>query len=788
MDDNVILFPSPGEPPTPFLNIQECIKLRNQYAKASLQRPRDFPNDRLNNLNNLDESALTFTLVEGVYRVNDDADPVAKIPSIKDYYINLYRVIAINGDGPTKTVVGRRLKYLADKFETYLSEAERDELNDIKKGYRDLANIYKVDTHVHHTACMSLHRLNAFINEQIDKLDSEVWESPAEKQAVWHAAKVLKLLEETPAPELSPGSGHVSIDAMDMLAYRDSFHRFDNFNKKYSPAGVINDLGAYEGCEWRISVGGESPDDWKILADWIDTYKLHSSRVRWLIQVPRRSHPKKTFEEIVKNIFEPLFKATKDPSKHKKLHKFLEKVVGFDSVDDESKVEHRIGKTPPTPQQWKMEHVPPYSYWAYYMYANIATLNHWRKKRGFNTFVFRPHSGEAGDPEHVAAAFLTAQGIAHGITLRNSPVLQYLYYLKQIGIAMSPISNNALFLEYENNPLPNFFKVGLNVSLSTDDPLLFHFTHNALLEEYSVATHMFKFSQASLAELARNSVVQSGFEKEVKDGWMGTNWLNVNDINHTNVPTRRLDYRRVTLNDEMKYVGRAKAEEKVEVKRTAEAERRGKAKAKAEKNSKAEVERRKGAGRKWEAKEIAEVKRWLAAGPMSPRKRRLRRQQPCLKIYSLEECTHHAGFLVASLEANEKARQELKASTANFCTSEQFDAMFPPNIRYISKAWEEEISEKVWEDLGFRKCRSPPTSPAPFARRVKTALAFGTTPDSDGGMRNKAWIDVFFILRSATDRAWGERKRINELDFWQWGSEVERGMDIRCSEPSFRRI
>lgn len=94
-----------------------------------------------------------------------------------------------------------------------------------------------------------------------------------------------------------------------------------------------------------------------------------------------------------------------------------------------------------------------------------------------DTFVFRPHSGEAGDPEHVAAAFLTAQGIAHGITLRYSPVLQYLYYLKQIGIAMSPISNNALFLEYEKSPLPNFFKVGLNVSLSTDDPLLFHFTH-----------------------------------------------------------------------------------------------------------------------------------------------------------------------------------------------------------------------------------------------------------------------------------------------------------------------
>lgn len=43
-------------------------------------------------------------------------------------------------------------------------------------------------------------------------------------------------------------------------------------------------------------------------------------------------------------------------------------------------------------------------------------------------------------------------------------------------IAMSPLSNNALFLAYERNPFPTFFRTGLNVSLSTDDPLQFHFT------------------------------------------------------------------------------------------------------------------------------------------------------------------------------------------------------------------------------------------------------------------------------------------------------------------------
>ena len=56
------------------------------------------------------------------------------------------------------------------------------------------------------------------------------------------------------------------------------------------------------------------------------------------------------------------------------------------------------------------------------------------------------------------------------------PVLQYLYYLAQIGIAISPLSNNSLFLNYQKNPLPEYFGRGLNVSLSTDDPLQFHYT------------------------------------------------------------------------------------------------------------------------------------------------------------------------------------------------------------------------------------------------------------------------------------------------------------------------
>ena len=54
--------------------------------------------------------------------------------------------------------------------------------------------------------------------------------------------------------------------------------------------------------------------------------------------------------------------------------------------------------------------------------------------------------------------------------------MQYLYYLARIGIATSPLSNNHLFLGYTSSPVYDYFVRGLNVSLSTDAPLQFHYT------------------------------------------------------------------------------------------------------------------------------------------------------------------------------------------------------------------------------------------------------------------------------------------------------------------------
>ncbi|KAF8885708.1 hypothetical protein CPB84DRAFT_1816803 [Gymnopilus junonius] len=502
--------------------------------------------------------------VKGVFQIYDETKeteeekkkPAFDIPDIREYFLDLEYVLGVIADGPTKSFAYRRLKYLSSKFDMYSLLNEFQELADMK-----------VDTHVHHSSI----KMKRSPNDEV----------------IFRDGQVLTLSQVFESLKLT--AYDLSIDTLDMHAHQDSFHRFDKFNLKYNPIGesrlreiflktdnyiqgrylaeltkeLMTDLeqSKYQNVEWRISIYGRNPNEWDKLAKWIVNNKLYSHNVRWLIQVPRLYEVYKangsirTFEDIVTNVFKPLFEVTKDPRTHPELHVFLQRVVGFDTVDDESKVERRIHKKFPYPKLWDLPQSPPYSYWIYYMFANVASLNNWRRVRGFNTFVLRPHCGEAGDTDHLTSAFLTSHSISHGILLRKVPALQYLFYLKQIGIAMSPLSNNALFLTYERNPLPDFFKTGLNVSLSTDDPLQFHFTKEPLLEEYSVAAHIYKLPQSSLGELARNSVRQSGFEMSIKRHWLGKDWYLPgaagNDINKTNVPDIRLAYRHQTLVGEL---------------------------------------------------------------------------------------------------------------------------------------------------------------------------------------------------------------------------------------------
>ncbi|KAG2176979.1 hypothetical protein INT43_007633 [Umbelopsis isabellina] len=587
------IYPPPPPPSWPIPPKDEWDKRQKQEARRAADPIGSVGNDfHKDEVKIPGKHEFSYKLdSNGVYQVyKSDQDMKAgktftKVPEPREYYSDLDNVLGVISDGPIKSFAFRRLRYLESKWNLYVLLNEYQELAESKRvPHRDFYNVRKVDTHVHHSSCMNQKHLLRFIKSKMRKSPDDI--------VIYRDDKLLSLSGVFDSLGLT--AYDLSIDTLDMHAHKDSFHRFDKFNLKYNPIGesrlreiflktdnyiegrylaeltkeIISDLESskYQMVEYRLSIYGRSIDEWDKLAKWVVDNKLLSYNVRWLIQVPRLYDVYKSssqiscFQDVIINIFKPLYEVTQDPSSHPNLHIFLQRVVGFDSVDDESKPERRIYRKYPLAKEWDNNLNPPYSYYLYYMFANMCALNKWRKERGFTTFVLRPHAGEAGNPDNLTSAFLTSYGINHGILLRKVPALQYLYYLKQIGLAMSPLSNNALFLNYERNPLPQFFHRGLNISLSTDDPLQFHFTKEPLIEEYSVAAQIWKLSSGDMCELARNSVIQSGFEMKVKQHWIGKKWYEPgpagNDMQKTNVPNIRLAFRHETLKEELAMLGR----------------------------------------------------------------------------------------------------------------------------------------------------------------------------------------------------------------------------------------
>ncbi|XP_068159360.1 AMP deaminase 2 isoform X2 [Drosophila tropicalis] len=523
--------------------------------------------------------------LNGVFHIYTDEEQTSELkfdyPDMSQFVNDMQVMCNMIADGPLKSFCYRRLCYLSSKYQMHVLLNELRELAAQKAvPHRDFYNTRKVDTHIHAASCMNQKHLLRFIKKTLKNNADEV---------VTHTNGQPMTLSQV-FQSMNLTTYDLTVDMLDVHADRNTFHRFDKFNSKYNPIGesrlrevflktdnylngkyfaqIIKEVAfdleesKYQNAELRLSIYGKSADEWNKLAKWAIDNDVYSSNIRWLIQIPRlfdifkSNKMMKSFQEILNNIFLPLFQATNRPSEHPNLHRFLQYVIGFDSVDDESKPENPLfDNDVPRPEEWTYEENPPYAYYIYYMYANMTVLNKFRQQRGLNTFVLRPHCGEAGPVQHLVCGYLMAENISHGLLLRKVPVLQYLYYLTQIGIAMSPLSNNSLFLNYHRNPLPEYLARGLIISLSTDDPLQFHFTKEPLMEEYSIAAQVWKLSSCDMCELARNSVIMSGFTHAVKQQWLGPQYyedgINGNDITRTNVPEIRVAYRYQTLLDEL---------------------------------------------------------------------------------------------------------------------------------------------------------------------------------------------------------------------------------------------
>lgn len=128
-----------------------------------------------------------------------------------------------------------------------------------------------------------------------------------------------------------------------------------------------------------------------------------------------------------------------------------------------------------------------------------------------------PHGGELTGPASVRDCLddLHAARIGHGVRAAEDPRLLKRLADRQITCEVCPASNVALgvYERPEDVPLRTLFEAGVPMALGADDPLLFG---SRLAAQYEIARTHHGFTDAELAELARQSVRGSAAPEDVQ--------------------------------------------------------------------------------------------------------------------------------------------------------------------------------------------------------------------------------------------------------------------------------
>ena len=309
-----------------------------------------------------------------LYHTSKKGVNLCSLPDAKDFGDDYRRLVQLASDGAMRSYSFQRLQLLSSAFKTHIianGSAEAQEQSNLLG--TDFYRTMKVDNHIHAAAAPSAREFVEFVRTKLlEEGDVEVIPG--------------KTLQEV-FEEAGLDTDHLTIDAFNVLADNSVYQRFDNFNSKYSPfrmadmrriflktsnhmdgryfaeliKGVLhrheNSSGHKSAVELRLSIYGMERHEWLDLAKWVlrDWGGKHpgpvlSSHNRWHIQVPRlwrifkMKNPTRTFQDMLDNIFLPMFEATVHPEKHPEIAELLKNVVGIDSVDDEGAHEVRMPK------------------------------------------------------------------------------------------------------------------------------------------------------------------------------------------------------------------------------------------------------------------------------------------------------------------------------------------------------------------------------------------------------------------------------------------------------------
>ena len=300
-----------------------------------------------------------------VYHSSEPRTNLIELPDAKAFHRDYHRLVQIASDGAMRSYCFQRLQLLSSAFKTHtIANGPVEALEQSSLLGTDFYRIMKIDNHIHAAAAPSARMFVDFVRTKLEE-EGDVEAIPN------------KTLQEV-FDEAGLDTDHLTIDAFNVLADNSVYQRFDNFNSKYSPFRMAdmrriflktsnhmggryfaellkevlnrheNSLGHRSAVELRLSIYGMERHEWLDLAKWVlNDWKgkypgpMLSTHNRWHIQVPRlwrifkMKNPTKTFQEMLDNLFIPMFEATIHPDKHPEVAELLKHIVGIDSVDDE---------------------------------------------------------------------------------------------------------------------------------------------------------------------------------------------------------------------------------------------------------------------------------------------------------------------------------------------------------------------------------------------------------------------------------------------------------------------
>ena len=122
----------------------------------------------------------------------------------------------------------------------------------------------------------------------------------------------------------------------------------------------------------------------------------------------------------------------------------------------------------------------------HYPITNFIDVFQWAKKQGLHVTI---HAAEAGPPGNIKDAIekLGAERIGHGVRAREDIAIMDLLNRKQVTLEICPTSNlqTGIIPKLGQHPLLAFYRLGIPVTVNTDDPSISNIT---LTDEFLVAT------------------------------------------------------------------------------------------------------------------------------------------------------------------------------------------------------------------------------------------------------------------------------------------------------------